>query len=412
LPVVSQSITISDAAAIALKNNPKISSQSAMARAAEARAGMAKAMTRPTLSTTSFATTGTMPMIVSGAPGVDPQPIIGTPNTRNFDQNLMAMYPLYTGGGLNAKWRAASDLSGAAKADAATAGLDVALDARMAYRAVLLAAKTVEAYQTRVTESKERLRIAQVSFDEGKIAKYDLLRNQTDLAEAQQNLINAQRDADTAMIDLKTALGLSLDSNLTLTDQLAAQPAPGSVTDYTARAAKQRPELSASRSRVESAKAGISAAKARYSPQVYAIAMQDFVSAPGSSDSGYTLGVMAGIPLLDGGERKSANKEARAMREQAEADEKSLILQINKEVGSAWAQADAATKTVDLAKAAVDQADEDYRVIKLRYEAGKAINVEVLDALASLTRAQTNYAQMLYEQNIAFDRLQRAVGEK
>jgi outer membrane protein len=411
-PVVTQPISISDAVAIALKNSPKIASQSYMAAAAEARAGMARSMTRPTITTTTFATTGTMPMIVSGAPGVDPQPVISTPDTRQFDQNLMAMYPIYTGGRLNAQWRAARSLSQSAKADAAAMSLDVALDAKTAYRAALLASKFVEAYQTRVDESKERLRIAEIAFQEGKIAKYDLLRNQTELAESQQTLINAQRDVDMALIDLKTVLGVSLDSHFTLTDQLTIQPAQGDLVDFTGRALKQRPEVSAAQARVASAKAGVSAAKGAYSPQVYAVAMQDFVSVSGNgSDNGYTVGVTAGFPILDGGQRRSATKEATAMKQQAEADQRSIELQINKEVGSAWVQAQAAAKTVDLAKAAVDQADEDYRVIKLRYEAGKAINVEVLDALASLTRAQTNYAQAIYEQNVALDKLHRAVGD-
>jgi len=410
-PVVSQSISVSHAVAIALKNSPRIVSQSSMATAAEARAGMAKAMTRPKLTTTTFATTGTMPSIMAGAPGVDPQAIISTPDTRQYDQNLMAMYPIYTGGRLNAQWRAARSLSKSAQADTGAMKLDVALDAKTAYRAALLASKFVEAYQNRVDESTERLRIANAAFEEGKIAKYDLLRNQTELAEAQQALISSQRDVEMALIDLKTALGVSLESSLTLTDQLAAQSAPGALADFAATALKQRPEVSAARARVDSAKAGVSAAKGAYSPQVYAVAMQDFVSVSGTgSDNGYTVGITAGFPIVDGGQRKSATKEAKAMEQQAEADLRSVELQVNKEVASAWVQAQSAAKAVELARAAVDQADEDYRVIKLRYEAGKAINVEVLDALASLTKARTNVAQAQYESSVAQDRLERAEG--
>ena len=44
--------------------------------------------------------------------------------------------------------------------------------------------------------------------------------------------------------------------------------------------------------------------------------------------------------------------------------------------------------------------------------AGKAINVEVLDALASLTRAQTQNAAALYNYNVAAADLLRATGQR
>lgn len=55
-------------------------------------------------------------------------------------------------------------------------------------------------------------------------------------------------------------------------------------------------------------------------------------------------------------------------------------------------------------------AREDYRVARLRYEAGKSIPVEVLDALSARTRAASNQVQALYDWNVARDQLLRAGG--
>jgi hypothetical protein len=52
-----------------------------------------------------------------------------------------------------------------------------------------------------------------------------------------------------------------------------------------------------------------------------------------------------------------------------------------------------------------------YRLAALRYEAGRGTNVEVLDALAALTRARLNQARALYEFNTLRAQLQRAKGE-
>lgn len=411
LPVISKSISVADAVSIALENNPRVLGGAAEAKVAAARARMARAETRPQVSTTTFATTGTMPNIVSGSPNVEPNAATLVPDDGQLDQNLMLMYPLYTGGRLRSQVRAAGAQHNAARSDAVTTRLDAALEAKTAYKRVLLARRYVEAYQRRVDESTERVRIAQAAFDEGKIAKFDLLRNQTELAEARQLLVNAQRDVDVAMVDLKSTIGISQTSQLTLTDQLTFAQAETSPEEAQARALAQRPEVKAVRSRLKAAESAVDGAKSAYRPQVYAVAMQDFVrQSGGGSDQGYTVGVTAALPIYDAGWRKSAVDEAKAMVDRVRAEEREVGLMVSRDVGTAWVEAQAAAKNVNLARTAVDQADEDYRVIKLRYEAGKSINVEVLDALASLTRAQTNYAQAVYEHSVAQDRLERAVG--
>ena len=61
---------------------------------------------------------------------------------------------------------------------------------------------------------------------------------------------------------------------------------------------------------------------------------------------------------------------------------------------------------------AVAQAEEDHRVAKLRYDAGKGILLEVLDSLTALVRAQVNHSQALYEFSNAQDDLNRAAGRR
>lgn len=416
-PIICQSIGTTDAVNIALKNNPTIASRRSLVAAAAARVGMAKAMTRPQLSASTFGTVGNMPMVVPSSPNVQPQNFSLTGDTARLDQNLMAMYPLYTGGNLNGKVSSAQALQSASSCDAATTELDTALAVKNAYYQANLAQQYVDAYQKRVDEARERLRIAEEAYAGGRIAKYDLLRNQTDLAEAQQQFNNGQRDVELALIDLKNMMGISQFSQLVLTQPLAVRPAPPSLDALQATALKQQPEVQAAQARVSSAQANIGVAKSAYKPQVYATAMADLSVTKndpmsGDSNTGYLVGVTASLPIMDGGLRRSSVNEAEAMLGQMRADEREAVLNVSKSLAAAYTQFSAATKNLDLAQAAVTQADEDYRVIRMRYEAGKATNVEVLDALASLTRARTMYAEALYGQNIAREALTRATGQR
>jgi len=416
-PVVSQSIGVNDAVDIALKNNPSVASRRALVAAAAARVGMAKAMTRPQVSASTFGTVGNMPMVVPGPDAVQPRNFNLTGDRPRLDQNVMAMYPLYTGGSLKGRVSSAQAQQEASSCDVATTELDTALAVKNAYYQALLAQRYVDAYQRRVDEARERVRIAEEAFAAGRIARYDLLRNQTDLAEARQQINNAQRDVEMALIDLKNMMGISQSSQLTLTQDLAVQAAPPTLDELQAAALKQRPEVQAARARIRSAQANVGVAKSAYKPQVYATAMADLSvmkvdSMNGGADTGYLVGVTAALPVFDGGLRRSSVNEAQAMLGQMQADEREAILNVSKSVATAYVQFGAATRNVDLAQAAIIQAEEDYRIIRLRYEAGKATNVEVLDALATFTRAQTMYAEALYGQNVARETLTRAIGQR
>jgi outer membrane protein TolC len=353
-----------------------------------------------------------MQMIIAGSPGVEPQNFNLTPDKPQLNGNLMAMYPLYTGGRLKGRVKSVEAFQLAATAEVITTQLDVVLGVRSAYYSVLLQCRMVDTQQQRVTEAKERVRIAEESFSAGKIAKYDLLRNQTELAEAEQMLNIAQLDQTMALIDLKSMMGVSQLSQLNLTTELASEGAVPTLDDLIASAVERRSEVSAARARIVSAQADLIVSRSAYRPQVYAAAMAGTSTMTDEGNGrGYLFGVTASIPLFDGGERRSAVGEALAMVDQMRADEHQAVLLVSREVAAAHAQLCAVSKNITLAEAAIAQADEDYRVMKLRYESGKATNVEVLDAFASLTRARTNFAQALYDYNVARDTLTRATGE-
>jgi len=99
------------------------------------------------------------------------------------------------------------------------------------------------------------------------------------------------------------------------------------------------------------------------------------------------------------------------MREKAKAEVEQVKLQIAQEVDTALQELRAALQNVRTAEAALKAAKEDERVAKVRYEAGRSVLVEYLDAVATFLRAQVNYAQALYDLAIAHDKLLRALGK-
>lgn len=69
-----------------------------------------------------------------------------------------------------------------------------------------------------------------------------------------------------------------------------------------------------------------------------------------------------------------------------------------------------ARQRIELSKKVLEQAEENFRMIRERYRLQVARSSDVLDALAMLTRAQNNYWIALADYNIALARLKRAMG--
>jgi hypothetical protein len=68
--------------------------------------------------------------------------------------------------------------------------------------------------------TEERLRIDRVAFDEGRIPKVYVLRDEAEHADANQMMTNAQRDVGIALVVLKTVMGVHPASQITLSDTL------------------------------------------------------------------------------------------------------------------------------------------------------------------------------------------------
>jgi len=411
-PTVNRSLTLQEAVEMALKESPVVRGAEEEVNMALAQVGMARAGTRPILSTTSFLTAGSMGNLFSTPAPVMPQNTFAVSRSNFFDQNLTLMYPLYTGRRLQALIRKAQAARRASEADLQAMRRDLALEVKIAYRQVLLAQAVTDIFRHLTDTTQERLRIDRVAFDEGRIPKFYVLRDEAEHANAQQMLVNAQRDVDVALVLLKTVMGISQASQITLSEKLSYEPAKYTREELLTLAEKQRPELLAARQRVEGAQQGVTVARSAYKPQFSLMAMADRMKAKDMpAFTGASFGVVIGLPILDGGMRRAQVKEAAAQTRKAQQDYEKVALQVIKEVETAFLALQAAERNIKTAETALVSAEEDYRIAQLRYTEGRGINVEVLDALTAFTRARTNHVQALYDYNVARDQLTRAIGQ-
>jgi outer membrane protein TolC len=437
-PVVNQTLTIDEAVALALQYSPALRATADAAEEAEGRLDVVRGQTLPTLSANTFVSGGSESSIVSspmGGSSATPQMIMGLPHGAFVDQNVLLMVPLYTAGRLSAQLRQATALRSASAADAETQGLDTIAMTRAAFRAIVALRAMVDVQTARVHDSAQQLRLDRIRLEQQQVPAYYVQRDEAATAAATQDLTNAQRDLDIGLVQLKTVMGVSPASRIEVTGGQEVVPSATLLAALTAAnppsasasgasglspdlealltlAERQRPELRAAGLRVQGASASAAATRAMYGPQVNLFGMNDVQNARGQNTfGGSTYGVAATLPLYDGGQRRADTRAADAAARREEDDRQRIALQVAQDVETALLNLRAAEQNIGTVTAALTSARTDYDVAQLRYQAGRSIVTEVLDALAARVQAEANVVQAEYQYNLACDQLRRAVGQ-
>jgi outer membrane protein TolC len=293
--------------------------------------------------------------------------------------------------------------------------VDVAMQARLDYIAALREAENARVTGSLLRDVEERLRVSREMFDAGRIPRFYLLRDETERANAVQMDAMARSRAEQAMVALKTTLGIDLASPITLADPLEFNPIAVSIDEAIREAGERHPELKAARKQREATEAEVRAAYGNYFPQVSLSYMYDWAwmrnrGEPRENADGHSVGVVVTLPVFDGFMRENAVATAKARLDRAVQAEGLARQEIAKDVNQAALMLAAAETGVEASRKGLEQAEEEFRVVKERFESGRGIQLEILDAQVAVTRARFNAVDALGEYGSAGAMWLRAIG--
>jgi outer membrane protein TolC len=123
------------------------------------------------------------------------------------------------------------------------------------------------------------------------------------------------------------------------------------------------------------------------------------------------VGLSASWDVFEGGSTYYGMAESRARVAQALAGRRKAEDLIRLDARSAQVGLVTATEALEVARAAVEQAEENFRIEQKRYEAANNTSFDVLDAENQLTGARGQHQAAIYEYLIAQANLARATGE-
>jgi outer membrane protein len=425
LPRIDGPLTMDQAVDLAVQRSLRVKAAGADARTMESMRREALAPFWPQLSANGYFVDQRMaPNVYTSAGSTMARNYQVFNADENRDANVTAMYPLFSGGRDYYAYRAASRRADAGREMLRGTEVDVAMQTRLDYIAALREAANARVTVELLRDVDERLRVTRQMFETGRVARYLLLRDEAERANAVQMQAMAKSRAEQAVIALKTTLGIDLASDVTLTDRLELTGATLSVEDAIRDATERHPELRAAVKQREAAEAEVRAAYGNYWPQVSLSYMYDWgwsksrawesqgegTRMRGDGAEGYSVGVVVTLPIFDGFMRENALNTARSRVERARQGEGLARQQIAKELHQAALMLTAAEQSVEASRTGVEQAEEEARVVGERFQSGRGIQLEVLDAQVAVTRARFNAVNALADYQTALAMWLRGVG--
>jgi outer membrane protein len=240
-----------------------------------------------------------------------------------------------------------------------------------------------------------------------------VLRAEVQLSESREGLVLAREGEYNAVARLNNAMGRNAGLPLEVVDLELQPPFLEALAGLLEQAAAQRPEVGVARQAVAAAQEGRQAARGEFLPRI-------FVRASAGRTDGQNVvtgwqegaGLHVEAPLYAGGRHRGELRSAEADIEAAAADAQAILDAISLQVNLAYRAVVAARERIDLSRTAVVQAEENLRLVRVRYRNGNATPTDIVDSEAALTRSQQRFFSATYSYLAALARLDYAVGQR
>lgn len=400
--------TLEEAWNSAMNNNHQIKAAKADTSASEQQLHSAEGQRLPDLNVSSGYTQ------LSETPAAKTQ-ISGQTATFNMSQpgsvkaQAMASVPIFTSGRISHNINAAEASLQAVQSNETTSVLNIKMQVAEAYITVLRMESALQVAQSHVDTLELHMKDVNNLFDQGMVARNDVLTVNVELANARQLVVQASNQLDIAKARYNQLLDRNLADEVKLAHQFPETP-QGTLNELSGNALKQRPELVTLTQQIESLEQQAQSVKAALLPQVAVNGGYQYQENRYQAFEGmWTANVGMDWKIFDGssGHRSDAlTRQAISLKEQRD----DLSSMIGLQVRQAWLDIQETQKRITVAQQAIAQADENMKVTADRYQQGLSTNTDVLKAEDLRTTSHGNFNNANYDATLAALHLRRALG--
>ncbi|HEY2845327.1 MAG TPA: TolC family protein, partial [Bryobacteraceae bacterium] len=229
---------------------------------------------------------------------------------------------------------------------------------------------------------------------------------------------------ENARLDLAVLLFRDFDQNFTAVDDLNLAPGLPAFSEIQTMAERENPDLKVADAALRAAQLDITIARqaflpsltadAAYGIEANAFALHSTVAAAPDKgplpNLGYFVTISLNVPVWDWGSRSSKVRQAQLKRDQAGVELSAAQRTLVRNLQGYYQEAQTSHDQVDRLRHSMDQAGENLRLNGLRYQAGEATILELVDAQTLLTGARNAYDDGLVRYRLALANLETVTG--
>lgn len=285
------------------------------------------------------------------------------------------------------------------------------------YFGLLKSQELVSVQEAAVRRAEQFHKTVESKYELGSASLSEVLKAKVDLGTAQLELLRRQNDVRNGQAGLNTVLNRPVDSPIEVTAVTAEGPQTPSYEEALQAAKNESPDLGGARANLGSAKDELGIARATLLPRLGWSATRSFASTESGDlyqgrSGTWSTGVGISYNIFNAFHQKTAISNARVSLKYARESEQQTEKAVELAIKQSYLGVELARESRNVADQTEASAQEDYNLAQEKYNLGAATILDLLNAQESLTRAQTDKVNALYDHYVAVARLQNAMGRR
>jgi len=276
--------------------------------------------------------------------------------------------------------------------------------------------------QRATSEAERFFDITQKLERGGEVAHSDTIKAQLQLQQQQRTLQDAQLEMDRSRLELAVLIFPNFNENFTTVDDLETIAPLPSYEEAEKSAGEQNPQLRVAIAALHAANQEVAVAWNSFLPSLtmdyaygidanqFAVNGFDPVTQSRVRNLGYSAAATLQLPIWAWGAGRSKVKSAELQRDQAKLELSFAQRKTVADLKTFYAEANIARSELESLRQSAELAAESQRLTTLRYQAGEATVLEVVDAQNTLTAAQNALGEGELRFRVAVANLQTLTG--
>ena len=410
-------LTLEDSINLALVQNPYHLASEKRVDAARAQRRQALAGFFPTLNAQGLKTLDEKVFELefpSFIPGQPPERV-EVDFTRDYQFSLALNIPIFTGGRLISSYKYADHNLRSTREAVRQSQHSTVFNTKRAFYGILLAREFVRVAEAAVQDAEKLTNNVKVQYEVGLASQFDLLRSEVILVNLKPQLIQARNNLKVMELNLKTLLGLDLETEVEIDGELVYERVEPNLEVALQKAFQNRPELKQIKFQSQMAGENLKIARSSGLPSVSLTGQFNYWAdafnfKKNTWQDFYTVNLTLNLPIFNGFAAHARVGQAKAMIKEIELNKKGLLDMLEFEVRQVVLKLGEARESLLPQAKNVEQAQESLRIAELNFAEGLITILDISQAQTALTQARTNYSQALYDYKVALADLDRAMG--